>query len=73
MCVLVQFLSSGKGVRLGLVVEGGGRVPGSCVEHQSLPDRLERGRPDQQVVSTRGVAVSITGCRLRTRLSQIFF
>ncbi len=27
MCVLVQFLSSGKGVRLGLVVEGeGGRL-----------------------------------------------
>jgi len=45
VCVLVQFLSSGKGVHLGLVVEGGGRVPGSCVVHPSLPDRLERARP----------------------------
>jgi hypothetical protein len=26
-----------------------------------------------QVVSTRGVAVSITGCRLKTRLPRIFF
>jgi len=26
-----------------------------------------------QVVSTRGVAVSITGCRLETGVSQIFF
>jgi hypothetical protein len=26
-----------------------------------------------QVVSMRGVAVSVTGCRLKTGLSQIFF
>ena len=39
MCVLVQFLSSGKEVRLGLVVEGGGRVPGSCVARPSLPGK----------------------------------
>ncbi len=45
VCVLVQLLSSGKGVRLGLAVEEGGRVPGSCVAHPSLPDRLERARP----------------------------
>ena len=45
VCVLVQFLSSGKGVRLGLVVEEGGWVPGSCVAHPSLPDRLERVCP----------------------------
>jgi hypothetical protein len=45
VCVLVQYLSLGKGVRLRIVVEGGGRVPGSCVTRPSLPDRLERARP----------------------------
>jgi hypothetical protein len=36
VCVLVQFLSSGKVVRLGLVVEGGGRVPLGVVLHTQV-------------------------------------
>ena len=63
------------------LMDGKGRAPvGQCApkgdwHSWELLNLLIQHCPDGvvQVVSTRGVAVSITGCRLKTRLPRIFF
>ncbi len=71
MCVLVQFLSSEKGVRLGLVVEGEGRAPGTRVLEICLRLQYRGFELDMQETSATEVSESPSSpCKLESLSGQ---